>query len=91
MKFLENISDEDVVNYARRKDPKNKNSTHSTLRVPIIKQQYDNMMKLEAYMKKEHDFNLFKSEIIKIAIQYLFDNVEDEDEFLKLLEKHYMI
>lgn len=90
MKFLETISEEDVLKYTR-KDSKNKSSNKTTLRVGIISQQYEDMKKLEAFMKKNHDFNLFKSEIIKIAIQYLFDEVKDEEEFLDLLRKHYMI
>lgn len=89
MKFYETINQEDVETYGGRKDSKNKmNPFHTTLKTTIKSSQYNEIEKIQAFMKRNHGITFHKSDFMRIAISHLLDSFESEEEWNKLLIKY---
>lgn len=88
MKFFETMTNKDVALFGSRQDPKRKNQYFKHLKAKFHCTEFRPMEQITAYMKKEYGLNVAQSDIIKIAVAELIDELENPDDFIELLNKY---
>ena len=90
MKFFENITDDEVNEFDKRTDSKQKKGEFEPkyLKIRLNALQYNELRKIVAYFKKECDLNVYKSDLLYVGLMELIENNPDAESMIAALGRY---
>lgn len=90
MKFFETITDEEMEQFDKRIDSKQKQGEFEPkhLRIRLTALQYKKLRQIIAYFKKECNLNLYKSDLLYVGLMELIENNPDAESMIETLGKY---
>ena len=90
MKFFENITEQEVNEFDKRTDAKQKQGEFEPkyLKIRLNALQYNQLRKIVAYFKKECDLTVYKSDLLYVGLMELIENNPDAKSMIETLGKY---
>lgn len=90
MKFFENITEQEVNEFDKRTDAKQKQGEFEPkyLKIRLNALQYNQLRKIVAYFKKECDLTVYKSDLLYVGLMELIENNPDANSMIETLGKY---